>query len=52
MKAAKELNEVMVIRKGEYGHIPGIVVGQEFLGRGQLVVTGLHSHMMKGISAT
>jgi hypothetical protein len=37
------------VRSGLYGHIPGVAVGDAFAGRGQLVVLGLHSQMMKGI---
>lgn len=36
-------------RSGVCGHIPGVAVGAQFLGRGQLAVLGLHSQMMKGI---
>lgn len=54
MKAAAE-----VMRLGEeghelheappYGHIPGVAVGDQFSGRGELAVLRLHTNMMRGI---
>lgn len=38
-------------REGKYGHIAGVSVGDEFLGRGELAVLGLHSQIMPGIDA-
>ncbi|WIA33832.1 hypothetical protein OEZ86_006940 [Tetradesmus obliquus] len=32
-----------------HGHIPGVTVGQAFLGRGELAILGLHTQMMRGI---
>ncbi len=37
------------MRSGLYGHIPGVAVGQQFVGRGELAILGLHSQMMRGI---
>lgn len=34
-----------------HGHIPGVRVGQEFQGRGELAILGLHTQMMRGIMA-
>lgn len=33
----------------QYGHIPGVAVGDAFKGRGELAVLGLHGQMMKGV---
>jgi hypothetical protein len=33
----------------QYGHIPGVAVGDAFKGRGELAVVGLHGQMMKGV---
>jgi hypothetical protein len=51
MQACSQLKEQMGsdIRSGVFGHVPGVAVGQQFLGRGQLAILGLHSQMMKGI---
>eukprot|EP00878_Enallax_costatus_P005717 GHUV01005995.1.p1 GENE.GHUV01005995.1~~GHUV01005995.1.p1 ORF type:complete len:555 (+),score=157.92 GHUV01005995.1:244-1665(+) len=32
-----------------HGHIPGVQVGDEFSGRGELAILGLHTEMMRGI---
>lgn len=37
------------LSQDRYGHIPGVCVGDEFEGRGELSVLGLHSQMMRGI---
>lgn len=34
-----------------YGHIPGVKIGDEFSGRGELAILGLHTDMMRGIMA-
>jgi hypothetical protein len=47
MKAYSQVREAS--RAGIYGHIPGVVVGQKFEGRGPLAALGLHNQMMRGI---
>lgn len=48
MQAARFMKETT--RVGLYGHIPGVAVGADFIGRGELCVLGLHTQMMRGIA--
>jgi len=48
MKAASDHRDPS--RERRYGHLPGVAVGDEFVGRGELAVLGLHSQIMQGIN--
>jgi hypothetical protein len=48
MIAYKELRQTFPVTE-RHGHIPGVRVGQSFLGRGELAIVGLHTQMMRGI---
>jgi hypothetical protein len=48
MIAYKELRQTFPPAE-RHGHVPGIRVGQSFLGRGELAILGLHMQMMRGI---
>jgi hypothetical protein len=34
-----------------HGHVPGVVVGQEFANRGELAIVGIHTQIMRGINS-
>lgn len=51
MIAFKELRQELTPANPIYGHIPGVQVADEFTGRGELAILGLHTAMMRGIMA-
>ncbi len=50
MIAFKELRESWTPNLS-HGHIPGVPVGMELLGRGEVAILGVHSKMMAGIDS-
>lgn len=49
MQAYKKLRDQYTPPEDVFGHIPGVRVGEEFGGRGELAILGLHKRILQGI---